>query len=205
MINTLTNRKLLAKIANKPGKTRLINFFQIKYKQSRPHHVACEVGGDMGGESEPSVPPCLCDSSYPEFRIPNSELFGLVDLPGYGYAKVSKSEREQWQRMIGEFFRTRKQVAGVVVLVDIRHEPDPKDALMIKMLQDLKINFMVAATKCDKIPSSKIAAQLKMLKMGFNLKETFICEFSALKKVGTEKILDWIEGKIAKGKVIIHE
>jgi GTP-binding protein len=111
--------------------------------------------------------------------------------------------------MINEFFKTRKQLAGAVVLVDIRHEPDPKDTLMIKMLQDLKINFMVAATKCDKIPSSKIPAHLKMLKTGFNLKDIFICEFSALKKIGTQKILDWIENNISvterEGRVIIHE
>ena len=184
MINTITNRKLLAKIANKPGKTRLINFFEIKYKK----------GVNVEGE--------ITEDPTPVF-------FGLVDLPGYGYAKVSKSEREQWQKMISNFFQYRKQLAGAIVLVDIRHEADPKDAVMIKMLQDLNINFMVASTKCDKIPSNKIPAQLKRFKADFSLNNIFVCEFSSLKKIGQEKVLNWIEKSIeeseANNRVIVHD
>ena len=184
MINTITNRKLLAKIASRPGKTRLINFFEIKYKKS-------SVIEEQIIEDE------------------NAGFFGLVDLPGYGYAKVSKSERELWQKMINEFFINRKQLSGAIVLVDIRHDPDPKDGVMIKMLQDLNINFMVAATKSDKIPNNKIPSHLKKIKQGFSLNDIFLCEFSSLKKTGHDKVLDWIEKTIflgeTSGKIIVHD
>jgi len=185
MINSITNRKLLAKIANKPGKTRLINFFEIRCKKSVP---------------------CSEDSVQ---HTENIGYFGLVDLPGYGYAKVSKTEREQWQKMINTFFSTRKQLAGAIVLVDIRHEADPKDAIMIKMLQDLNVKFMIAATKCDKIPKNKVDSQLKNFKLGFGLGDVFMCEFSSLKKIGMEKVLGWIEENIFlsenSGKTIVHD
>ena len=157
MINALTGRKLLAKIANKPGKTRLINFFEIR------------------GKTE--------DTDF---------LFSLVDLPGYGYAKVSHSEREQWQKMIYTYFQKRQQLKGVVLLVDIRHDPDPKDAIMINMLKEMGIKFMIAATKCDKIPKTKIPAHLKTICNEYKLTDVFICEFSSTKKVGIEKVLNWI-------------
>ena len=178
MINTLTNRKLLAKIANKPGKTRLINFFDCKYQKVV--------------EEETSA-----------------GFFTLVDLPGYGYAKVSKSERDLWKRMINGYFQSRKQLAGVVLLVDIRHEPDPKDAVMVKMLQDMKVNFMVACTKCDKIPAGKIPAAMKQIKNAFRLNDTFLCEFSSVKRTGQEKILNWIETiietDVLNNRIIVHD
>jgi len=157
MINTITSRKLLAKIANKPGKTRLINFFEIKYKNL---------------EQSPL------------------NTFVLVDLPGYGYAKVSQSEREKWKQMINTYFNNRKQLTGVVVLVDIRHTPDPKDILMIQMLENLNLNYIIACTKSDKIPKNKIHTQMKQYTSLFG--SIYITEFSSLKKTGVTNILDWI-------------
>ena len=163
MINTITNRKLLAKIANKPGKTRLINFFEIKYKKE-------------------------------ENDIENNKLqqsFILVDLPGYGYAKVSKTEREQWKKMIESYFKTRKQLSGAIVLVDIRHEADPKDVLMVRLLQDLNIQYLIAATKCDKIPKNQIRSKMKHFASEFS--SLNITEFSSLKRIGIDNVLCWIE------------
>ncbi|MCK5050242.1 MAG: YihA family ribosome biogenesis GTP-binding protein, partial [Candidatus Cloacimonetes bacterium] len=122
LINMLLNRKGIAKVSNKPGKTRLINFFEIRFKIDEK-----ELDG----------------------------FFSFVDLPGYGYAKVSKTQRDSWKKMILTFFENRLQLRGVVCLVDIRHKADPKDILMIQMLQSMNIPFMVAATKSDKIPKSK--------------------------------------------------
>jgi len=167
MINTITNRKLLAKIASKPGKTRLINFFDIRYK-----HKA--------NETDPET----------------DNFFCLVDLPGYGYAKVSKTERQQWQTMISEYFTKSTHIAGVVVLVDIRHGADPKDFIMIEMLQRLNFNFMIACTKSDKIPNNKVPAHLKAIKQGFNLSNTDITAFSSENKKGLSDLLNWIESKI---------
>lgn len=170
MINTITGRKLLAKTAAKPGKTRLINFFDIRYKQKT----------DENNETD--------------------DFFCLVDLPGYGYAKVSKTERQQWQTMISEYFKFSKNITGVIVLVDIRHDPDPKDAIMIDMLKSLNIKFMVACTKSDKIPTNKIPAHLKKIKQGFSLKDINVCSFSSLNKEGQDKVLAWIENCINSNK-----
>ncbi|MCK9329684.1 MAG: ribosome biogenesis GTP-binding protein YihA/YsxC [Candidatus Cloacimonetes bacterium] len=167
MINTLTGRKLLAKVAAKPGKTRLINFFDIRYKQKN---------NDSEQETD--------------------NFFCLVDLPGYGYAKVSKTERQQWQTMISEYFTKSKHISGVIVLVDIRHEADPKDMIMIKMLQQLNINFIIACTKSDKIPTNKIPSHLKNIKKGFQLDKIDVIAFSSTTKKGSDYILNWIENKI---------
>jgi GTP-binding protein len=182
MINTLTNRRLLAKIANKPGKTRLINFFECRFLTEPLPEI-----------DEKLIPRHFC----------------LVDLPGYGYAKVSQTERDSWTRMIGEFFRNRNQLCGVIVLVDIRHDPDPKDKVMIQMLREHRRDFMVAATKCDKISAGKVFNAIKKFKTEFHLTDEFICEFSSVSKKGYDQILNWIETKIysvvLNSKVIIHE
>ena len=231
MINTITNRKLLAKIANKPGKTRLINFFEIVYKTEK--HSCNMISIEKSQESSSIVINENYKDTHDEATEETTGCFGLIDLPGYGYAKVSKTERDLWQKMINSFFQYRKQLAGAVVLVDIRHDPDPKDIMMIKMLVDLKVNYMIAATKCDKIPKNKIRGQLK--KYVNELKDTtsknssseseigsFICEFSSLKKIGIDNILNWIEKSIfidnnalstvdgngqyqTSGRIIIHD
>jgi len=195
MINTLTNRKLLAKIANKPGKTRMINFFAIKYRL--PHLSASCVLPEVGN---------------------TFNFFTLVDLPGYGFAKVSISERASWQKMINDFFLFRKQLRGVILLVDIRHDADMKDLVMIRLLQELQINFMIIATKSDKVPSTKIKSFLNNLERGFGLnmkskendtlihstsnkfvsfeKKVILSAFSSLKKTGQKEILEWIEMRL---------
>ena len=190
MINSLTNRKLLAKIANKPGKTRLINFFECRFLEVESGRLEVENGkwkvenGELDEESVKleNSQPCHSEQSMAsqegdginsQFSILNFQ-FTLVDLPGYGFAQVSKAERNEWQRMISEYFHSRKQLTGVVLLVDIRHESDPKDVIMVKMLRDLGVKFIIAATKCDKIASGKVAATLKGLRAGFELKEEFI-------------------------------
>ncbi|MDP8204851.1 MAG: ribosome biogenesis GTP-binding protein YihA/YsxC [Candidatus Tenebribacter mawsonii] len=163
LINTLLNRKGIAKVSNKPGKTRLINFFEIRFKIDKK-----ELEG----------------------------FFSFVDLPGYGYAKVSKTQRDSWKRMILTFFENRKQLRGVVCLVDIRHKADPKDILMIQMLQSMNIPFMVAATKSDKIPKSKANDAILKLKIGLNLADQQIFSCSSLKKRGIDKILNWITDRV---------
>ena len=163
LINTLLNRKSIAKVSNKSGKTRLINFFEIRFKVDK---------NELEG------------------------FFSFVDLPGYGYAKVSKTKRDSWKQMILTFFENRKQLRGVVVLVDIRHKADPKDVLMIQMLQSMNIPFMIAATKSDKIPKSKADSAVMKLKDGLNLKGQKIYTCSSLKKRGIDNILNWITDQI---------
>jgi len=157
LLNTLLGRKRIAKISSTPGKTRLINFFSVRFKT---------------GENE--------ETGYMNF----------VDLPGYGYAKVSKKERDSWKKMLSNYFNFRHQLKAVIVLVDIRHKADEKDKMMINMLRDNNIHFIVAATKSDKIPKNKIMKITKNLKIEFGLSD--IIAVSSLKKTGTDELLQRI-------------
>ncbi|MBT3168452.1 MAG: YihA family ribosome biogenesis GTP-binding protein [Candidatus Cloacimonetes bacterium] len=163
LINTLLNRKAIAKVSSTPGKTRLVNFFKIR------------------------------------FKIDETDEFGFlnfVDLPGYGYAKVSKTERAAWRKMVGTFFEERIQLRGVIFIVDVRHKADPKDAVMLQMLQNNNIPFLVVASKCDKIKKSQINKYLSPLQKAFELENNQITHFSSLKKIGIQKVTNWISNRI---------
>src|SRR5690625_1299541 len=90
-----------------------------------------------------------------------NEAFYFVDVPGYGYAKVSKTEREKWGGMMEEYFRSRDTLKAVVLITDIRHEPTKDDVQMYEFLKYLELPVVIIATKVDKIPKGKKAKHLK--------------------------------------------
>lgn len=112
-INSMINRKALARTSSKPGKTQTINFYLI------------------------------------------NEHFYFVDVPGYGYAKVSKTERAKWGRMMEEYFLKRETLRHVFLVVDFRHEPTADDIQMKEFIDYYELPCTVLATKADKIPRSK--------------------------------------------------
>jgi len=89
--------------------------------------------------------------------------FIFVDLPGYGYAAVSQTERENWGSMVQTYFESRKELGGVVVILDARHAPMESDRNLIEYLSHRSIRFLVACTKVDKLTKSKISLQKKMV------------------------------------------
>ncbi|MEH7094732.1 ribosome biogenesis GTP-binding protein YihA/YsxC [Neobacillus vireti] len=119
-INKMLNRKGLARISSKPGKTQTLNFYLI------------------------------------------NEILHFVDVPGYGYAKVSKSERAAWGRMIETYFTTREQLRAAVLIVDLRHPPTTDDVMMYDFLKHYGIPCVIIATKADKIPKGKWQKHLKV-------------------------------------------
>ena len=150
-INTLLNRKNLARTSGKPGKTQLLNFFNIDDK------------------------------------------LRLVDVPGYGYARVSKKEREKWGRMIEEYLTSRENLKAVVSLVDFRHEPSADDVQMYEFLKYYEIPVILVATKADKIPRGKWNKHESIIKkkLDFDPADTCIV-FSSVTKEGLEKSWDAI-------------
>ncbi|WP_042354876.1 ribosome biogenesis GTP-binding protein YihA/YsxC [Bacillus rubiinfantis] len=128
-INKMLNRKGLARISSKPGKTQTLNFYLI------------------------------------------NELFHFVDVPGYGYAKVSKSERAAWGKMIETYFTTRTQLKAVVLIVDLRHPPTSDDVMMYDFLKHYEIPCIVIATKADKIPKGKWQKHLKVTRQTLDLEQ----------------------------------
>ncbi|SKA80869.1 GTP-binding protein [Clostridium sp. USBA 49] len=154
IINSLTNRRSLAKVSSTPGKTRLVNFFLINNK------------------------------------------FYLVDLPGYGYAKVSKAEKESWGKIIENYLLNRPVLKKVVLLVDSRHKPSDDDILMYNWIKHYNYNTVIIATKKDKLKKSEIAKNEKIIKETLGLKsEEKILFYSSLTKEGREEILDILFGE----------
>ena len=146
LLNTLFNRKGLAKVSQTPGKTSTINFF-------------------------------LTDEAR------------FVDLPGYGYAKVSKSERERWAELIEGYFNQDRNFALVCSLVDIRHPASELDENMINFLQEAELPFLIVLTKGDKLSKSKCLQQRAAIKRQLQLADDVpMVITSSLKKSGMDEL-----------------
>ncbi|KRL77169.1 ribosome biogenesis GTP-binding protein YihA/YsxC [Ligilactobacillus equi] len=121
------------------------------------------------------------------------ELY-FVDVPGYGYAKVSQKEREKWARMLETYFEQRAALRGVVSLVDARHEPTVLDQQMIEFLHYYNLPILVVGTKVDKIAKNKRNRAESIIRKTLNLnKEDKVILFSAVDKTGREEIWNWID------------
>lgn len=152
LINSLVNRKALARTSSQPGKTQTINFYNV-----------------------------------------NDELY-LVDLPGYGYAKVSQSEKEKWGKLIEKYLNGSQQLKAVFLLIDIRHEPGANDKMMYEWICHNGYNPIIIATKLDKINRSQIQKQVKLIRQGLNvLPGTVIIPYSSETKQGREEVWELIE------------
>lgn len=123
----------------------------------------------------------------------NKEIY-FVDLPGYGYAKVSKTEKEKWGKMIEKYLNTSTSLKRVYLLVDIRHEPSANDKLMYEWICSNGFEPVIIATKLDKINRSQKDKQIKILRTGLGLKkETVVIPFSAETKQGRDEIYENID------------
>ena len=162
LINMLCNNEKLAKTSNSPGKTQMINHFEIasateKEKDSRWY---------------------------------------LVDLPGYGFAKISQRSRRRWEQMIENYLRKRENLQQVFVLIDARHSPQKIDIEFLSQLRKWDVPFTLVFTKADKETQAKVSKNVKafleeMRKTWQFLPQHFVT--SAVKKMGRDKILLFIE------------
>lgn len=122
-----------------------------------------------------------------------SKLF-FVDVPGYGYAKVSQKEREKWARMIETYFSERQPLRGVVTLVDARHEPTKLDKQMVDFLHYYDLPLLVVGTKVDKVPKSRRNRCVSQIRKGLALRQADqVILFSAVDKTGKDDVWAWIE------------
>ena len=132
------------------------------------------------------------------FFLINGE-FRIVDLPGYGYAKVSKAESESWGRMMEDYLENRPNLLKVVQLVDSRHEPSAQDVQMYEYLRYHGLSGIVAATKCDKLSKNELSRNLSLIKKTLSLGEDdIIIAVSALKRTGTEELLACLDGLLER-------
>ena len=159
----LCNNDKLAKTSNSPGKTQMINHFEI---------ISVSKAGD-----------------YDETK------WYLVDLPGYGFAKISKSSRNRWEQMIENYLRKRENLVNVFILIDARHSPQKLDLEFIKRLGLWEIPFTIIFTKADKEKQAIVSKNVKsflesLLKIQQFLPQHFVT--SSIKNLGKNKVLDLI-------------
>ena len=154
-INTMVNRKKLARTSSEPGKTRQINFYNMDNK------------------------------------------FYFVDLPGYGYSKMSKSEQVKVGSFIEEYLAKSTNIALIIFLIDIRHSPTENDKLMYRYIIDTNKPCIVVANKADKIAVTKVDIQVRNLQDELNpLHDLKFYPFSSERKIYTEGIWEEIENLI---------
>lgn len=153
LLNSLINRKRLARISNTPGRTQLINFFAI------------------------------------------NETFYLVDLPGYGFAKVPTRVKSQWGQMVEGYLAGREQLQGVILLVDVRHPPTADDQQMYRWLKAYRIPTAVVVTKADKLSRGRAMQSLAVIRKTLSLEDNDpLIMFSAVTKQGKDEVWNVIEG-----------
>ena len=151
LINKLVNRKALARVSAKPGKTATINFYRLQ--QCR-----------------------------------------LVDLPGYGYAKVSAEEKKRWASLVEGYFAQERKIACVVQIIDMRHPPTEDDLHMISFLAEEGFPFVIVATKSDKLNKTQYKNREQALKDFFSTLENVpVLPFSAETGVGLENLQKILE------------
>jgi len=148
-LNTLTGQKSLARVSKTPGRTQLINFFEV------PH-----TGGF------------------------------LVDLPGYGFAKVPEAMKKQWQQHLGEFLAERRTLTGLVLLMDVRHPMTALDRQMLSFADHRDMHTLLLLTKSDKLSRNQAAkARLTVKKLR---PQSLVLNFSSLDKTGITEASAWI-------------
>lgn len=162
-INTLTNNHKLARVSKTPGRTQLINFFEL------------------------------------------SDTQRLVDLPGYGYAKVSRDQKELWQRHLSEYLRERRCLKGLILLMDIRHPLQEFDTTMLNWATDSNMAVHILLTKADKLSRGQAGSALMAVKK--EIKNAGLSElvsvqtFSSLKNTGVDdlkaKLQTWLAPETA--------
>lgn len=128
----------------------------------------------------------------------NDEMY-YVDLPGYGYARVSQETKEKWGAMIERYLHSSQKLLTVFLLIDIRHEPSANDRTMYDWVCYQGYRPVVIATKLDKLKRSQVMKQVKLIRTGLNMKETdILIPFSAETKQGREEIWEYIEQTMAQ-------
>ena len=126
-----------------------------------------------------------------------NDAFRIVDLPGYGYAKVSKSKSSEWGPMIENYLRDRKNLLRVIQLVDVRHAPSAQDVQMYGFLKYYNLDGTVVATKSDKLSKNEVSKNLRMIKEKLEMSPGgIIIPISSLKKTGGDSLLEHISDLI---------
>ena len=133
------------------------------------------------------------------FRV--NEAFVLVDLPGYGYAKISKERKADWKPLIKSYLKLTPQLRGIVLLLDIRREPSEDDRAMLDFLSEVEIPTIVAVTKADKLSSAAVEAKVSELAKSVGLSEDQVIPFSSRTGAGRTELAEALMSLVASPAV----
>ena len=154
-INSMINRKNLARTSGKPGKTRTINFYII------------------------------------------NDEFRFVDLPGYGYAQVSKEEQKKWGDIIEKYLTNRGNLREIILIVDMRHEPTAQDLMMYNWIKSFEFSGIVLATKADKISKGHWQKHLQIIRKKLDIKDiNLVIPYSSENKTNKEEVWSILAEKL---------
>lgn len=130
-----------------------------------------------------------------------NDAFALVDLPGYGYAEVSKAEKESWAGFIEAYLSTSKNIVLFLILVDIRHDPAENDMIMVQYAKDKGFPLLICATKSDKISKSETYKRVSSLQKKLGLGANDIVSLSSKTKEGVQSIITRMHGSIQSSRI----
>ena len=181
LLNALVGIKGLAKVSATPGKTQTMNIFRVTGHESRVPGVVAE------------------ESSGPATRDPRP--YYLVDLPGYGYAKTSKTERARFASLIQGFLTARPSVTGVVWLLDARHEPSKEDRGMAELLGERGLPVLAVLTKADKLGTTALRDQVGGIAKALGLTPDQVEATSSKRGDGIAALRDSIAAALGGGEV----
>jgi GTP-binding protein len=136
------------------------------------------------------------------FKI--NEQFVLVDLPGYGYARISKGRKAEWKPMIEGYLRGSANLRGIVHLLDVRHDPTKDDLQMLDFLSTVGVPTMVAMTKTDKLSKSQAAARVSTISAALGLEDDQVIPFSSVTGEGRDELAESVMALIAASSDAAH-
>jgi GTP-binding protein len=165
MINSLAGRRKLVRVSKTPGRTRMINYFEIALQTNGTAH---------------------------RLRV--------VDLPGYGFARVAKSERDRWDDMISNYLEKRQNLQVVVSIIDAEIGPTDADQQMLEYLSELRPGVLVVATKIDRLPKARRKPRWKEIAAQLGLSPDRVVPFSAVEGIGAEEVWEALLQTVRGGR-----
>ncbi|MGK2856792.1 MAG: ribosome biogenesis GTP-binding protein YihA/YsxC [Thermoanaerobaculia bacterium] len=154
LINTLLNRKGVARVSSTPGKTQAVQYYIV------------------------------------------NERIHLVDLPGYGYAKVSKTTRTEWAELMEGFFAEAQSLGALFLLLDARREPTDEDAMMLELARSAGVGVVIVMTKSDKLSGNELAKSRRAIATAMEIDPEALIPFSSISRRGVEAVWKIIDGNM---------
>lgn len=181
LINSLLQSRKLARTSNTPGRTQTLNFYRI-WPEGKPK---------FGDPEDPHDPDRFSLKGSALEAARQTGAFYFVDMPGYGYARVSESQKQAWRKLIEHYLLTRENMAGVLQILDLRHPPSKDDVAMWEWLSHYGKHRLCVATKADKVPRNQRPTHLRQVAQDLGNQMVPLI-YSAEEGIGRADLWTWV-------------